>query len=87
MGRLIWFAAGAAVGGAQILNQVYETELLKEQVAHDLVVSERIKHFVRLSNDLDSQCLSFLSSSLRIPRVTWLRRTSTTTCLTAGLMV
>ncbi len=48
MGRLIWFAAGAVVGGAQILNQVYETELLKEQVAHDLVVSERIKHFVRL---------------------------------------
>lgn len=47
MGRLTWFAAGALVGGTQILNQVYETESLKEQVAQDLVTSERIKHFVR----------------------------------------
>jgi len=48
MGRLTWFLAGSFLGGVQILNQVYETELLKEQVARDLATSQRMKNFVRL---------------------------------------
>jgi hypothetical protein len=46
MGRLTWFFAGSFLGGVQILNQVYETELLKEQVARDLATSQRMKNFV-----------------------------------------
>jgi hypothetical protein len=47
MGRLTWFFAGSLLGGAQILNTVYETELLKEQMARDIATSQRMKNFVR----------------------------------------
>ena len=50
MGRSNWFLAGAFIGGAQILNQVYENECLKETVAKELQTSNRIKSFVSLGS-------------------------------------
>jgi hypothetical protein len=32
MGRITWFLLGNFVGAACILNHVYETELLKEEI-------------------------------------------------------
>lgn len=32
MGRVSWFLAGTAVGSVQVLNYVYENELLKQKL-------------------------------------------------------
>ena len=50
MGRSNWFLAGAFIGGAQILNQVYENECLKETVAKELQTSNRITSFVSVGS-------------------------------------
>lgn len=42
MGRLNYFLAGTLVGSLQILNQVYENELIHQQIHHDLHTSHRI---------------------------------------------
>jgi hypothetical protein len=32
MGRITWFLLGSFIGSVNILNNVYETELLKEEI-------------------------------------------------------
>lgn len=46
MGRLNWFILGSIVGSVQILNQVYENELLKHQLYKELKTIYRMKNFV-----------------------------------------
>jgi hypothetical protein len=46
MGRISWFVAGGLFGGLQILNQVYETEVLKEEIGNEIRTAERIQNFV-----------------------------------------
>lgn len=48
MGRLNYFLAGTFVGSLQILNQVYENELIHQQIQHDMQTTQRIQHFVSL---------------------------------------
>ena len=46
MGRLNWFIVGSVIGSAQILSYVYESELIKQEIRHEISVVDRMKNFV-----------------------------------------
>lgn len=48
MGRFTWFLVGTAVGSIQVLNYVYEKELLKQNLKNEIRVVHRMKDFVSL---------------------------------------
>ena len=42
-GRLNWFLCGSLVGSLQVLNQVYEHEVLQESVKEELASLKRLQ--------------------------------------------
>lgn len=50
MGRTTWFISGCFVGSLFILNQVYETELLKQELKNEVDTIRRMKNFVKTNN-------------------------------------
>lgn len=48
MGRFTWFLVGTAVGSIQVLNYVYEKELLKQNLKNEIRIVHRMKDFVSL---------------------------------------
>lgn len=46
MGRLAWFLSGGLVGSVQVLNQVYESEILKQKLTEEVQILLHMKYFV-----------------------------------------
>lgn len=46
MGRIPWFLGGVFVGSLQVLNSVYETELVKQDLRNQIDTLRRVKNFV-----------------------------------------
>ncbi len=49
MGRIYWFLAGSSVGTIQILNYVYENELLKQKLHKEMQTVARMQNFVSIA--------------------------------------
>jgi hypothetical protein len=46
MGKLYWLLAGSSVGTVQLLNYVYENELLKQKLRKEIQIIQRMQNFV-----------------------------------------
>ena len=48
MSRITYFLTGVAVGGVQVLNYVYENELLVQKIQREIATVQRMTEFVSI---------------------------------------